>query len=285
MPPLATAEFQSTLAKVATLASTDVAAALRVAVDRLTQRELLAFVTDAYPVTLAKFLRAAADLTAQWYGEQPASRTDFIPEPALLLPAKQLAASGRWAMLQPDPISAVSGSTTRAVFNQSRITVVGNAARENVPWARYASPQACGFCRMLATRGAVYKSQQTAMRAHDHCKCLALPIRDGVYEAPAYVQQWEDDYKKAFSKFGSDPKAIAKAMDSRTPDQAERVEKAKAAPVDLDASAAEVAKRQLPLLKKNLTALRSKGLADDSQQITWHKQQIARMERDLANAN
>lgn len=43
-------------------------------------------------------------------------------------------------------------------------------------WQRYrrvASPGACSFCLMLATRGAAFMSQDTAVAGHDHCNCSA----------------------------------------------------------------------------------------------------------------
>lgn len=49
-------------------------------------------------------------------------------------------------------------------------------------------------------------------------------------------------------------------------------------------SKADVAKRLLPGLEGSLADLRAKGLADNSPQIAYHVSQIARLNRDLANA-
>jgi hypothetical protein len=183
--------------------------------NRMTQPELLAFVTDAYPALATPYLSASADATAVWYEEQPApvKAAEFVAQPADLTPVDQLAANARWAMLQRDPVVALQGSSTRAVFDSSRNTVFDNAAREDVRWARHAAPTACGFCRLLATRGAVYRSQSRALRAHDHCHCLAVPDRDGRYEPPDYVQQWEKDYEAALDDGARTPAEIAYAMD------------------------------------------------------------------------
>lgn len=44
-------------------------------------------------------------------------------------------------------------------------------------WGRVASAGCCGFCGMLAGRGAVYRTRQTATFCpHLHCKCQALPL-------------------------------------------------------------------------------------------------------------
>lgn len=132
--------------------------------DRLDQGELLAFITDAYPEAVAPFLSAAAALTAQWYDEQPTIST-YTAAPAELAPAAQLAVSGRWAMLQTTPLDALTGSAARALFNASRDTVLANVAAEpGARWARHASANACSFCRLMATRGAVYTSEASATK-------------------------------------------------------------------------------------------------------------------------
>lgn len=213
--PQSVPEFQALL--------TGLANELGVRIDRLTpvigrlnQRELLAFITDTYPQLATPFLAAAGDLTATWYAEQPAGpkAAQFIPEPADLAPVEQLAASGRWAMLQPEPVDALKRSATRAVFQTSTDTVAANAKREKVKWARHASANACGFCRLMATRGAVYNSQAAAGgKYHDGCHCIAVPDRDGSYEPAPYVKQWEQDYVQAQNEGARTPGQIANAMD------------------------------------------------------------------------
>lgn len=103
------------------------------------------------------------------------------------------------------------------VYDASRETVVANAGAENVRWVRNAQPDACAFCRVLATRPPVYLSKQSAERVvgrgiiptargkrklgekyHDHCRCIGIPIRaDHIWLPPKYVQQWQEDYEQA----------------------------------------------------------------------------------------
>ncbi|ASR85021.1 MuF-like minor capsid protein [Mycobacterium phage PhelpsODU] len=202
-----------------------------------TRREGLALITDAYPALADPFLAAAADLSTQWYAEQPGGAEAFTPEPAALPDPSQLAANGRWALLQSDPLRALRGTATRAVFDSSRRTVLGNAEREGSRWVRHASANACGYCRMLATRvltmdqrtaPGLYRSEASATQAphrrdakgHDHCKCLVVPLREnGVdYATPAYVHDWLADYE-AVSRDADgvllSPNVIARAMESR----------------------------------------------------------------------
>jgi hypothetical protein len=179
-------------------------------IGNLSKTEGLQFITDAYPAMVDPLLSASALLTSQWYAELAPTKV-FVPEPADLPAAEKLAASGRWALLQDDPVTALKGSATRSVFDSSRRTVRDNAERENVRWTRYASGNACGFCRMLATRAltigqptapGLYRTKSSAennahtadIRGHDHCKCIAVPVRNGNYQPPAYVHDWLADY-------------------------------------------------------------------------------------------
>lgn len=134
--------------------------------DRLDQREALAFITDAYPELVTPYIHTAANATIAYYAEQPTTPTRkasaFVPVVPDDLVPDGLDISGRWALLQSEPITALQGSATRAVFNGSRDTMVFNAIREHAKWARHASANACSMCRVMATRGAVYTSEQAA---------------------------------------------------------------------------------------------------------------------------
>lgn len=182
---------------------------------RLDRHEQLAFVSDAYPALVTPYIAASSDLTAVYYTDLPAGPggSEFVAVPADLPLEKQLAASARWATAQGDPADALKGSATRAVFTGSRNTVILNARREGIRWARHASANACGFCRMLATRGAVYRGEALAKKSHDRCHCTAVPDRDGTYEPPAYVEQWQADYNLARSDGASTPAQIARGME------------------------------------------------------------------------
>lgn len=39
--------------------------------------------------------------------------------------------------------------------------------------------ETCGFCDMLASRGAVYDAQSVRFLSHDNCDCQGVPARDG----------------------------------------------------------------------------------------------------------
>lgn len=249
---LAVPEFQGALAELARRLGVDVEKLLA-AVGRLSPVEQFAFITEAYPELVFPYLSASAELTAQWYDEQPSATSGFVAEPAELPPPEQLAANARWALLQDATVTLLQGAATRALFGQSRATVLDNVDRERgARWARHASANACGFCRMLATRHTgpnttFYTSEEAATKVvgrygkprgaaklgdkyHDHCHCVAVPVRPGqAYEPAPYVAQWERDYAQARKDGHADAASIAKAMDNAPTGNVTRGNAAKAA--------------------------------------------------------
>ena len=84
---------------------------------------------------------------------------------------------------EPDAASAMArdslrGAGTRLVMNGGRDTVTQAATGDHLAkgWERVIEPGACGFCAMLAGRGAVYKESTVNFRAHDHCHCVARAV-------------------------------------------------------------------------------------------------------------
>jgi hypothetical protein len=274
MPPQAVDEFTTLLGSLAANAGISIAGLLsRVA--GMSKPEAYAYITDAYPALMTPFMTAAGELTVQWYAAQPAlpvaaGAVAFVPVVAELPENDQLAISARWALTQIDPLTALRGNATRQVLNSSRRTVLDNVFREGTRWVRHAQPDACGFCRMLATRtghsrfattytgaglrertareqldgfgryelrvsgrrgGQTRNNRPTAQKIgdkyHDHCRCTAVPVRDGRYEPPDYVQKWQQDYKSAAKEYGDAP-SIATAMDKRKRDRAAEAERRKA---------------------------------------------------------
>lgn len=255
MPPQAVEEFQNALGELAAR-SGEAADRLLSRISVLSPGEARAFITDAYPDLLTPFLAASSDLTAQWYAEQPtvpvrAGAAEFVPIRPPLAGGEQLAISGRWALTQTNPVTALSGNATRQVMNASRDTVILNAQRENVRWVRQAKLNACGFCKMLATRAAKsierygYSSEGVRLdketgdyitvvvgrrgrggsplrgkrklgsKYHDACRCIAVPVRDKNYEPPDYVQQWTDEYDDIVKEHGTgDLLKISNLMDA-----------------------------------------------------------------------
>jgi hypothetical protein len=125
-------------------------------------------------------------------------------------------------------ISRLAGATQRYVTTAARDTITANAEAEGVRWARHAQPDACAFCRLLATRGPDYLTKQAAQVVgttrvrgprkegelyHDDCGCVPVPVRAGdAYEPPDYVGDWLAQYDEAYALADGDYKKILAAM-------------------------------------------------------------------------
>ena len=109
-------------------------------------------------------------------------------------------ANGRFAFSDSGPedvAGQLERSATRAVSDQARNTLIHNTEREGGKWYRIASATACGFCRLLATRGPVYKSAHAACASHDNCQCKVDVVRPGMtHTPPAHMRGWDADYRK-----------------------------------------------------------------------------------------
>lgn len=253
------AELRSALVDLNALMVSDLAALWR-AVDGQDVEFLRDALQAEVPGVVDPYLAAAGDITADWY-EAQAPELAYVARPAALVDEGQLQATARWAagtVLTKSPVSPLdllAGSMQRALFNESRETIVENAEVEpGARWARHASANACEFCRMVATRGAVYASESAASRVggrgvdestnigrrrggrargirargnqsigdkyHDHCHCIAVPVRPGQsYSPPSYVEEWEAEYTRARQAAdGNDAKSILSAWRKLQPE-------------------------------------------------------------------
>jgi ADP-ribose pyrophosphatase len=97
----------------------------------------------------------------------------------------------------------MSGVADEAVRNGDRdvITRTATSGRGVVGWRRRLSGRACGFCSMLASRGAVYVNRASAtvakdgMAFHPHCHCWAEPLYREQRE-PAEVQRLQAQWRR-----------------------------------------------------------------------------------------
>lgn len=176
-----------------------------------------ALLQEAYPQTVDPFIAAAGQLSAEWY-QSLNPDSDYAVETGPTLPVSVLQKNVRWALTQTDVFGALTGSAERQVFTATRNTVLFNAERERVRFARYASANACPWCRVLATREAVYYTQESAVAGHDNCHCIAVPVRGSdVYTPPEYVQQWLKDYQDARAEVGGKLNDIVNHLRRTTP--------------------------------------------------------------------
>ncbi|MEU2674212.1 hypothetical protein ABZ622_36185 [Streptomyces sp. NPDC007164] len=87
----------------------------------------------------------------------------------------------------------------KLVTDQGRGTVreAVRQDRQATAWARAASLGACAFCKLLATRGAVYKQETANSRSHDGCHCGVVPVFRGQrFELSDHAREWERLYRE-----------------------------------------------------------------------------------------
>lgn len=174
-----------------------------------------AFITDAFPEITIPYAEVAATLAATWF-ELSAPESTYVAVTAPTAPVEKLVKSAQWALSADgaDAVPRLRGTLDRTIYDGARETTRINVERTNSRWAVHARPAACPWCRMMATRGAVYKSGASALAAcHDNGHCVAIEIRQpGQYTPPSYLEKWDDEYLKARANAGTgDPKAIQAA--------------------------------------------------------------------------
>ena len=211
--PVTAPERQYLLAQVNRLAKSDLDQLWRQA-EALSTTEFLTYVVDGFPNLADPYHQLAGQLAANWFEESLPTST-YVARVAEPLVLDKLVSSAQWA-LGGDGVKALDrleGTLQRAVFDGARDTTLLNVQSTGSGWARYASANACAFCRLLSTRGAAYRSEDTAAtKVHDHCSCIPVEDRDDSYEPPDYVQRWQEEYQTARDLAGSgDPKQILAA--------------------------------------------------------------------------
>lgn len=94
----------------------------------------------------------------------------------LIVPKKLVAAGRKDAAAQT--LVHVLGTVGRLTLNGGRDTLLESIKADPIArgYQRVTSGNACGFCEMLADRGAVYGAESGDFAAHDHCSCSIEPV-------------------------------------------------------------------------------------------------------------
>lgn len=150
---------------------------------------------EFFPELLVTYGDVAALLGADWYDAQrdaPPSAASFSAVMARPVEAEQAQGAARYALGplfadEPDPFSALArlaGATQRLVLKPGRDTFFGSGAADPVSraFARVPSGRTtCKWCVMLASRGFVYYSEESAGQGnqwHDNCDCVPVSGRN-----------------------------------------------------------------------------------------------------------
>lgn len=130
----------------------------------LDSRAFRQLIEQAYPDIPTRWGTAASELATQWY-DDAAPDLAYRATPAPLHPTEQYAGNARWALgaVGEQALDRLAADLQWSMFDMARSTTELNAGAEpGSRWARYASATACTFCRVMATRGAVYSSEAAA---------------------------------------------------------------------------------------------------------------------------
>lgn len=156
--------------------------------------------------------------------------------------------------------------TDSAIMAQSDAakTVNADADPANPRRAFRPEPKACGFCRMLASRGAVYKSA-TIRRPHGKCHCdliLVFPGEDLPYDVDAYRRQYDEARREAGS---GRPNQIAQVLDRYPPPPPPRI-----GPLPIRRGEARDLRRVAAGERWNVSAAQIKAFEQDARAVRTH---------------
>lgn len=142
---------------------------------------------DVLPALIDTYGQAAALVAAEWYDDardKADMKGRFRAIPAVV-PDAGAPGLVAWAESEAKDLDTmlplILGGVTKRIANAGRGTVIGSSVADPVAdgWQRLASPGSCGFCRMLAGRGAVYREETVNFGAHDNCLCQSAPAFKG----------------------------------------------------------------------------------------------------------
>lgn len=178
-----------------------------VAETREAAREIMAGLAQVYD-------EASASLAAEWYDAQATAAGARLPEAVTTTTysADQVESVARYqaGKLAADDVAGFAAACAEFLVNDVRRslneTVIANATRDRESGVRFArvptGSETCTFCVMLASRGAVYASRETAgeqRHFHRHCDCKIVPgfeddpfaeVVEG-YDCRAYYDLWK----------------------------------------------------------------------------------------------
>lgn len=147
----------------------------------------------------------AADFFEMQTGIANALASESIDLKSLDTSLRYAISKARYDNLEKSPLSAVNQNITRQTKNQAHQTMVDNARRSHTMFARVPTgAHTCAFCMMLASRGFVYYSKQSAgemMQFHNDCDCHIVAGVDGVegYDPDTLYSDYRDSRENADS--------------------------------------------------------------------------------------
>lgn len=238
--------YDLTLDSLSTAALADLRALLS-SLEDLSPERSKAILFEAFPEVFNPYAAAASDVSASFYEEVrdlANAKGSFTAE------TLSSVETDRWGALvgagtQPRMLEQgaanlmfqfLAGGLTSILSTMAADTIYGNAQKDPVKtgFQRVPKPGCCGFCGMLASRGASYSSREAAegvvgrgvpvektrgksggqgkgikprgsrtigQSFHDHCKCRAVPVHEGnAVEMQNDAAKYFDSYAVARDK-------------------------------------------------------------------------------------
>jgi len=194
----------------------------------------------AVNAVVEQYARTSAALGAEFYDAQRDAAgvagvfTVPVADPP---PAEQTTAGLRWAtkdVWERDPDVATPAQlepldvrleqaekkaeqvTQKLVADTGRDTVLSAVRqdRQATAWARSAALGACTFCKLIASRGSVFKQDTVGFKAHGGCHCGVIPVFQGqTFEPSAHAREWARLYQEyAAGHSGSQLRLFRRAL-------------------------------------------------------------------------
>lgn len=186
---------------------------------------------EIVPLLVREYGDVAATVAAEWYEsvhpDAFLARAAPGVDPGKVQGSVRYAAGGLFGEDPAQTLSILSGAMQRFILYSGRETVARNVQRDpsRPRFARVPSgAKTCAFCNLMASRGFVYYTRETAGlndEYHDDCDCQIVPEWD---RDNAAIEGYDpdtmfDQYQQARDAAGSgDPKKILSAMRELFPD-------------------------------------------------------------------
>jgi hypothetical protein len=143
---------------------------------------------ETVPAVISYYSDGSAALAADFYTDErvAAGLTGFSAQTVVADRTVHIRRGIAWAaepLTDADEIAAgqrLAEVIQLEVARPYRDTILTNRRQDpaSVGWRRV-TQGGCGFCRMLADRGAVYKASTVRFAAHESCHCTAQPVFEG----------------------------------------------------------------------------------------------------------
>lgn len=143
---------------------------------------------EAVPAVISYYSDGSAALAADLYEDErlAAGMPGFTAETVVLDRTVHIRRGIAWAaepLTDADELAAgqrLAEVIQLEVARPYRDTILTNRRQDpdSIGWRRI-TRGGCGFCRMLADRGAVYRASTARFAAHENCHCTAQPVFQG----------------------------------------------------------------------------------------------------------